>query len=69
MINAFSSGSIKNPELKKCGLTRESGALLKKKSVLREGWEGLDNLPADLQEMVKDARSRGEDIEFQTKQK
>ncbi|HKI43715.1 MAG TPA: DUF6398 domain-containing protein [Balneolales bacterium] len=26
----------------------------------------LDALPADLQEMVKDARSRGEDIEFQT---
>jgi hypothetical protein len=28
----------------------------------------LDTLPADLQEMVKDARSRGEDIEFKTEQ-
>ncbi len=28
----------------------------------------LDTLPADLQEMVKDARSRGEDVEFQTEQ-
>ncbi len=28
----------------------------------------LDTLPADLQEMVKNARSRGEDIEFQTEQ-
>ncbi len=29
----------------------------------------LDTLPAELQKMVKDARSRGEDVEFQTEQK
>ena len=29
----------------------------------------LNTLPADLQEMVKEARSRGEDIEFQTEQR
>ena len=29
----------------------------------------LDTLHAELQEMVKDARSRGEDIEFQTEQR
>ena len=29
----------------------------------------LDTLPKDLQEMVKEARARGEDIEFQTEQR